>query len=91
MAVTSAVPTGLSCARIALRPVQGRGGEEDIELRDVGGTRPGRQTLEERRPGRGREQSERPWKLQRRSPEQGLAVQLGVLRQRRAAVLAQLQ
>ncbi len=37
------------------------------------------------------ERSERPWKLQRRSPELGLAVQLGVLRQRRAAVLAQLQ
>jgi hypothetical protein len=71
--------------------VQGRGGEEAIERRDVGGTRPGRETREERRPGRGRVQFERPWQLQRRSPEQGLAVRLGVLRQRRAAVLAQLQ
>ena len=53
--------------------------------------RPGRETREERRPGRGRAQSERPWQLQRRLPEQGLAVRLGVLRQRRAAVLAQLQ
>jgi hypothetical protein len=37
-----------------LRPVQGRGGEEDVERRDVGGRRPGRETREERRPGRQR-------------------------------------
>ena len=49
------------------------------------------QTREERRPRRRLARSERPWKLQRRSPELGLTVQLGVLRQRRAPVLAQLQ
>jgi hypothetical protein len=55
------------------RHAQGDGGEERVGRRDEGGRRPGVGTrFRGRRLGRGPVRSGRPWRLQRRSPEQEL-------------------
>jgi hypothetical protein len=60
-----------------VRYAQDDGGEESVERRDAGGRRPGGgPRVRGQRLERGPVRSGRPWKLQRRLPELGLAGQL---------------